>query len=290
MSFPEIIDLHMHSTASDGTDTPAEIVGKVREAGIGLFSVTDHDGIAGAVEVERILENEKEEPLLFVKGIEFSCKDDGGKYHILGYNYDKDNETLNRVVQLAHENRLNKVMLRLDFLKTEFGFDFRQEDIDALLKNNNPGKPHIANMMIQYGYADSIQGAMKDYLNKKKFPNAYISPETAIQTILESGGVPVLAHPSYGDGSQLIVGEEMKERLNRLLDYGLQGLEGYYSGFSPKLIHEILLLAEKNDLYVTAGSDYHGKNKLVTLGDTNLDALSEGCTGLKRFLERVFPA
>ena len=288
MKFPENIDLHMHSTASDGTDSPEELIENVRKAGIGLFAVTDHDGIAGAVEVEKKLSEQPDNELMFVKGIEFSCRDEGGKYHILGYGYDAGNEALKNVVQEAHENRLSKVKLRLDFLEQEYGFSFKQEDIDKLMKNHNPGKPHIANLMIRYGYASSIPEAMKEYLNKKKFPNAYIRPQTAIETILNSGGVPVLAHPSYGDGAQLIVGAEMRARIKRLLGYGLQGLEGYYSGFSPKLIREILGFAEEFDLYVTAGSDYHGKNKLVVLGDTNLPAPEERAKGFWDFLERVF--
>lgn len=277
----------MHTTASDGTDSPAEIVQKVREAGIEFFAVTDHDGIGGALEVEQILSNDPENELRFVKGIEFSCRDDEGKYHILGYDYDAGNEELNRVIKMAHENRVNKVLLRLAFLKETFQFHFSQEDIDNLMKFDNPGKPHIANMMIRYGYASSIEEAMKNYLNKKKFPTAYISPELAIRTILQSGGIPVLAHPMYGDGSQLIIGEEMEERLKRLIDFGLEGVEGYYSGFTPKLITQILSLADRYGLYVTAGSDYHGKNKLVVLGDTNLEWAGEGPEGLKRFMKTI---
>ena len=284
MNLPEIIDLHMHTTASDGTDTPEEIVRHVKDSPIQMFAVTDHDGIEGALEAEQILTKDPENKLLFIRGIEFSCRDPEGKYHILGYGYDPDNERLKKVVHIAHENRLEKVFLRLAFLKEQFGFQFHKEDIDALMRNHNPGKPHIANLMIKYGYADSIKQAMQDFLNKKKFPNAYISPEEAIETILASGGIPILAHPSYGDGSQLIVGQEMEDRLKKLLEFGLAGLETYYSGFSPKLIREVCQLAEKYDLYMTAGSDYHGTNKLVELGDTNLGTVSEAPENLKRFL------
>ena len=83
----------------------------------------------------------------------------------------------------------------------------------------------------------------------------------------------MLAHPSYGSGDQLILGEEMVRRLKTLIGYGLQGVEAYYSGFSPKLVGEMLSLANRYDLYVTAGSDYHGKNKLILLGDTGVDDL-----------------
>lgn len=289
MKLPEIIDLHMHTTASDGTDTPAEILENVRNAGIELFSVTDHDGIAGVEEIRRIRKEhpEKAEGCLFLNGIEFSCRDDEGKYHILGYGYDENAVTMVKTVGKAHKNRLRKVDERLKFIKEAFGFTFAEEDVLKLFRNHNPGKPHIANLMIKYGYAKTIDQAIHDFLNKKKFPDVYIRPETAIETILKSGGVPVLAHPSYGDGDQLITGADMEARLRKLVGFGLKGVEAYYSGFTPKLINEMLGFAKEFDLYVTAGSDYHGENKLIELKETNLDAVSEGEEKLHDFLEYV---
>ena len=99
----------------------------------------------------------------------------------------------------------------------------------------------------------------------------------------------MLAHPSYGSGDQLILGEEMDERLRKLMDFGLQGLEGFYSGFTARLRGEILSFAERYDLYVTAGSDYHGWNKQVILGDTHFDPAQKMPDGLRRFLEDVRP-
>ena len=289
MQCPEMMDLHMHTTASDGTDSPEEIIRNVRRAGIGLFAVTDHDGVKGALEVERRLSEDPENDLLFLKGIEFSCRDEEGKYHILGYQYDSKNAAFQDAIHAAHANRLKKLDGRLSFLKEEFGFSFSDEEIQKLKELENPGKPHLANLMIQHGYATSIPEAMKEFLNKKKFPNVYIRPETAIQIIKESGGTPVLAHPFYGDGSQLILGEEMEERLKRLIGYGLQGVEAFYSGFTGKLINQMLEMAARHDLFVTAGSDYHGTNKMVLLGDTNLPSVSEGPAQLKRFLQQMFP-
>ena len=289
MKLPEFIDLHMHTTASDGTDSPEEIMEHVRQTGLELFAVTDHDGIEGAMEIEKIRSDhpEKAEGLRFLNGIEFSCRDEEGKYHILGYGYDETSPVMQETVNQAHENRLKKVTERLRYLEDECGFTFKQEDIDALYRNHNPGKPHIANMMIKYGYVSSISEAMTEYLNKKKIPNVYLRPEEAIRTILESGGMPVLAHPSYGDGDQLITGQEMEQRLNKLIEFGIRGVEAYYSGFPPKLIQEMLYFADRYKLYVTAGSDYHGKNKLVSIGETNLHRVSEGSENLKAFLEHM---
>ena len=274
----------MHSVVSDGTDTPEEMITKVRDAGIDMFALTDHDAIIGCKTILGCISGG--DPL-FITGSEFSCKDDHGKYHILGYNYDPDGKSIGDVVDLGHGYRMEKVTARLDFIKDTFGFDFSPEDIDALLALNNPGKPHIANLMVRYGYAESKEDAFDKYLNKLRFKDQYVRPEEAIRGILGSGGIPVLAHPPYGDGDQLILGDEMEERLKRLMDFGIKGVEGFYSGFTPKLCQMMLGLAEKYDLYVTAGSDYHGKNKLIALGDNNLPEKSEWPDGLTRFIEDV---
>ena len=282
------IDLHTHTTYSDGTDTLSEIIGHVHEAGVDLFSVTDHDSIRAGIEMPDLLaERPQEERPSFIRGVEFSCKDEQGKYHILGYGYDPDVPGIAEVVAKGHDLRMTKTHARLEFLKEKYGFTFPEEEIRKLLSQENPGKPHIANMMVRHGYAESIAQAITEYIDKRKFQNVHVRPEEAIEGILKSGGIPVLAHPSYGDGDDLILGEEMEQRLHHLMEFGIAGLEAYYSGFSPKIQNEILGLAGKYGLYVTAGSDYHGHNKLVDLGWTNLDDLAEAPDGLLIFLEAV---
>ncbi len=275
------IDLHMHTTVSDGTDTPEELIVRVRESGIGLFSVTDHDAVkAGRIIPPLLTEGDP----AFLTGAEFSCRDEEGKYHILGYGYDPDAEPIRELVEKGHRLRIGKVAARLNFLKREFGFSFPQEELEALFALDNPGKPHIANMMVRHGYARSKEQAIKEFINRIRFRNEYVRPEDAIRGILGGGGIPVLAHPSYGDGDQLILGEKMDERLRHLMEFGLQGVEAFYSGFTPRLCREMLSFAERYELYVTAGSDYHGTNKMVLLGDTGLDDPDEWPEGLRRFL------
>ncbi len=280
----EKIDLHMHTTVSDGTDSPEQIVALAREAGLDIFSVTDHDALkAGRIIPPLLAEGDP----AFVTGAEFSCRDEEGKYHILGYGFDPDAEPIRMLVETTHSLRIKKVRTRLDVLKRQFGFSFPEEEQRRLFALDNPGKPHIANMMVRFGYAQSKDQAFRDYLNRLRMPSEYLRPEQVIPAVLESGGIPVLAHPSYGDGDQLILGEEMDGRIRRLMDFGLRGAEAFYSGFTPLLCGEILSLAAKYGLYITAGSDYHGKNKLVTLGDTGLDAGTEWPEGLKSFLKDV---
>ena len=278
------IDLHMHSTVSDGTDAPETLLRCVREAGLGLFSLTDHDAIQGCA---RIMAVRRPDDPVFVSGVEFSCKDEDGKYHILGYGYDPDTEPIQSVVALGHGLRMKKVQMRLDFLKERFGFNFREEDIEALLSLDNPGKPHIGNLMVRYGYAPTKEIAIKEYIDQLRIRSDYVRPERAIQGILASGGIPVLAHPCYGSGDELILGEDLEQRVRRLMGFGLQGVEGYYSGFSEKLLYQVISLAEKYSLYVTAGSDYHGTNKLVKLGSTGFANTAQAPNGLLRFLRAI---
>ena len=278
------VDLHMHSNVSDGTDSPAELLRKVRAAGIGVFSVTDHDAVKSVKIIRSLL---KRGDPVFISGAEFSCKDGDGKYHILGYGFDPDNADINGLVDHAHALRMKKVRARLDFLNSEFGFSFPEKEIDRLLSLDNPGKPHIGNLMVKYGYARSKEEAIGRFINKIHFKSEYLSPEQAITGILASGGIPVIAHPFYGSGDELIVGEEMEKRLRRLITYGLKGIEAFYSGFSDKLRKDALSLAGRYDLLVTAGSDYHGENKLVKLGDTGLSEETGQPPRLKKFL-RIF--
>ena len=274
----------MHTTVSDGTDDPAEIVSRVRDAGIQLFSVTDHDALkACGIVAETLVPGDP----LFVPGVEFSCRDEEGKYHILGYDYDPGSESIRKVVKKGHANRVVKLIARLDFLKEEYGFDFPEEEVDHLFAMDNPGKPHLGNLMVKYGYAKTKEEAIKDFINKKHFKSEYLRPEFAIEGILGAGGVPVLAHPSYGSGDELFVGEEMESRLKKLMDLGIRGVEACYSGFTAKLRGEMLGYAEKYGLYVTAGSDYHGANKLVELGDVCMQDLEEIPEGMLKFFERV---
>lgn len=274
----------MHSSVSDGTDTPALILDKVKAAGLAVFSVTDHDAIKSGVTIRNLL---REGDPVFIPGAEFSCRDENGKYHILGYGFDPAGAGIRGVVERGHAIRMKKVVARLDFLRSEFGFTFPESEIEKLLSLDNPGKPHIGNLMVKYGFADTKENAIKDYIDRLRFKNEYVKPDEAISGILASGGIPVLAHPFYGSGDELIIGEDMENRLKRLKGYGLSGIEAYYSGFSEKMRAKALSLADKYDLLVTAGSDYHGENKLVRLGDTGLPEAAQYPERLKAFLKKA---
>ena len=279
---PEKVDLHMHTTFSDGSDSPKELLCKVKEKGIELFSVTDHDALAGNRE---LCETIGAEDPLFVTGVEFSCKDDKGKYHILGYGYDTKARAICDIVQTFHDVRMRKLGLRLKHLKEKYGIEFSREEVKYLYGLNNPGKPHIAGLLVEHGKAGSISEAIDTMLTGIKDNERKIKPEEAIEAILDSGGIPVLAHGIFGSGSQLLDNEEMDDRVRRLKEKGLMGLECFYSGFSPKQQKEMLYLKEKYGLMATAGSDYHGAIKLVQLGDTGWGEPGEILPYLQDFVD-----
>ena len=284
MSIQSPLDLHLHTTVSDGSDTPEELLAKVRTSDIRLFSVTDHDAVRGCQMIQRCLQ--PGDPA-FLCGAEFSCKDEQGKYHILAYGYETHSPGIQSLVERSHSLRMEKVLARLDFLRNHFGFTFPEPELQRLLSLDNPGKPHIGNLMVRCGYAATKEEAIENYINQLHMDSAYLLPETAISGILAAGGIPVLAHPCFGSGSQRIAGVEMENRLRRLMEMGLQGVEAYYSGFSNEMIQEMLTLAEQYALYVTAGSDYHGSNKTVKLGATGMNGSNPIPPGMRRFIAAV---
>lgn len=286
MHYP-IIDLHMHTVFSDGTDALDELLEKIRETGIDVFAITDHDEIRGAKEM---LEKVRIIDPGFITGVEFSCRDEFGKYHILGYHYDPESADMKAMIGRVRELRMKKAQKRVEWLETEYGFRFPQEDLDELFANNNPGKPHIADMVVKNGYAPDRSTAITEYISPCRFAE-YIRPEEAIQAILKGGGIPVLAHGLFGNGDQKnnpLSAHEMEDRIIRLKEMGLQGLECFYSGFSAEQTELMLKFKNQHRLFATAGSDYHGKKKTVQLGNTGEAAAKDQSrvyTELMPFLE-----
>ncbi len=278
------IDLHMHTTISDGTDGPEEIVSHILDKGIRYFSVTDHDAVTASKIIPKLLPNG---PISYISGVEFSCKDELGKYHILGYGYDPDGASIHEVVARGHQLRVVKLQERLKALKDTYQIELQDQQVEELLKLDNPGKPHLARMLVESGYAPDKATAFSKYLNTIHIKSAYLRPEEAIEGIVVSGGIPVLAHPLFGSGEESLTGEELSIRVARLKKMGIRGLEAFYSGFSKTQTEEVLTLAAKEDLYVTAGSDYHGRNKKVQLGDTGTLLASDWPPELLDFLRDV---
>lgn len=272
-------DLHMHSIFSDGTDTLPEMISGVRAAGIDVFSLTDHDCLDGCRKMQEILQ--PGDPL-FINGVELSCEDESGKYHILGYGYHPGKLALQQTVEYTHALRREKAQNRMQYLESR-GFCFTDAEKEKLFSLKNPGKPHFAQLLMQKGYLPdktAAFAAVSGYHGREE----KLTPQAAITAILGSDGIPVLAHGILADGSRKLTSEEIRSRVVKLKDMGLMGLECFYSGFTGQQRETMLHLAKAYDLLITAGSDYHGKNKPVRLGQTN----AEDCRCMEHFFHEVY--
>ena len=262
------IDLHIHTNASDGTDSPQSLLWNIQKAGINIFAVTDHDTIRGALAMKRIVPP----GLRFIQGIEFSCiTQSGHKCHILGLNYDENNLEFQRALSEGDNLRHAKFHRRIELLRSQFGITFTDEEMDSLTKIPSVGKPHLANMIVSKGLAQDKQEAITNYINKCKTGVDRISASTAIKAVLSAGGVPVWAHPLGGEGEPELPEASFRQVVTELVAYGLKGLECWYSKYKAVKCEWLVKEAQRRGLLVSGGSDYHGTNKTVPLGRLNAD-------------------
>ncbi len=250
------IDLHIHTTASDGTDLPAEAVRKAAALGLAAMSVTDHDTVDG---VGPALAAGKELGIEVVPGIEVSSDYRDNNVHILGYFIDPAAKALEEVilwVQREREIRNRRIVKMFQ----DDGFDLSLEELEANYPHAVLGRPHMAEMLTRKGYVSSIKEAFDLYLGEDRpyfLPKQRISIARAVEVILASGGVPVLAHP-FQYHYPLREVEEMIEYTRSL---GIRAIECYYSLHSPEEQAWLLGRAEALGLGVSGGSDYHGTRK-----------------------------
>lgn len=255
------IDLHIHSTESDGTDSPEAIVEKIpNEAGIKIFALTDHDTVSGIEKIGKVLPSD----IFFINGVEFSCKiSDGDKCHILAYFYDSSNEKFQEILQKGNELRRKQFDIRLKYLSEKYGITFSESDIAEMCKATIVGKPHIVNF-VSTKFGLDKDTLYKD-LGKCYVGDARQDAATVIKAIKEAGGVAVWAHPLGGEGEPLLSDTEFETRLNKLVNIGIQGLECYYSLYTDEQEDFLAKNAQKNNLLISGGSDYHGTNKNIQL-------------------------
>ena len=261
------VDLHIHTTASDGSDSPRVLAGNIKKAGIGLFSVTDHDTISGALAMEPLVP----EGVRFVRGIEFSCADPAGKCHILGYGYDPDHPAFRAALAEGRQLRLAKMALRIEALARDHGIVLTEGELQWVMSHESPGKPHLGQVLMDRGLAPTLDRAIQGYLRDVPGRDR-IDAKTAVEAITAAGGFPVWAHPLGGEGEKRLTPERFSRLLQALLGYGIRGMECWYSRYSMKDVDFLLEQADRHGLTVTGGSDYHGTNKQdLPLGRLNTD-------------------
>lgn len=260
-------DLHLHSNNSDGSDTPQELLQKVLDANIEIFALTDHDTVAGISIMRSLIPTD----VKFIPGIELTSKARGVKCHILGYNIDENNSALIDLIEKGKQLRKIKLETRIKFLEDKWNIELRKDELDWLYSRNSVVKTHIANIIVNRGLAENNIEAMNKYLDGCKTGNTRFDGAEAINTIKAAGGIPVWAHPLGGEGEEHLEKEEFLSRLETMIDCGIQGLECYYSRYTDSEIEFLKDCANRNGLYITGGSDYHGQNKTVLLGQLNID-------------------
>jgi predicted metal-dependent phosphoesterase TrpH len=262
------MDLHMHTIASDGADTPAQLLTKIMAAGIRVFSVTDHDTIEGALEMEKLVPPE----LRYIRGVEFSCIHPAGKCHILGYGYDPEDPELQAALELGRQLRQEKLQRRLIFLQDRFGITLTKAEEQFLYSQKSPGKPHLGQILLDRGLAPDVTAAIQEYINPCKDGNDRIDADLAIRAIRHAGGTAVWAHPLGGEGEDRLSKAEFQVQLDILAAMGIQGLECHYSRYTREDADYLCHQAARRNLIITAGSDYHGGNKQnLALGQLNAE-------------------
>ncbi len=266
-----MVDLHMHSTASDGSDSIRELLEKVRGNGIKIFSVTDHDTVDGTLEMETIVP----EDMFFIKGIEFSSVTEAGKCHILGYDFDHKNEEFRKILAESKRRRIVKTRRRIDFLEKEFGITLTDEELAGMKNMEKVSKPYLGNLLVSKGIAGDRKEAIKKFIDPCKTEDTRLDGTAVINAILSAGGIPVWAHPLGGTEEKNTGLSEFREQLEFLTAAGLKGLECYYSKYTEEQEEMLVKAADDKGLRVSGGSDYHGKNKInVCMGCLNASGMT----------------
>ena len=256
------IDLHVHSTASDGSLAPAALLDLASKLGLGAVAITDHDTIDGA---RKVLQAKIPSNLHFMPGVEisstppppFTCT---GSFHILGYGIDIEHNGLSQALQKLQTSRRErnpKIVRRLQ----DLGMDISLSEVAAGSGNGSVGRPHIARVMLAKGFVGSIDEAFARFLGRGQaaYVDKYRMPSNrAIEVITQAGGLAVLAHPSL---IALKPTQALTELIECLKALGLEGLEVFYPEHTQADTSRFKQLAQQYDLLMTGGTDYHGSLK-----------------------------
>jgi len=258
-----VIDLHTHTSYSDGTDTPSQLINKALAAGISVIGLTDHDSISGWQEASNALRA----GISLVPGAEISCQTpDGISVHILGLLFDSNNSELMNTLEKTRENRhgrMEKIIARIN----EAGINITMNDVlEQLSDGATLGRPHLADALVKKGIVASRDEAFTQMLhnNSKYYVSHYSpTPEAAIKLIKDAGGVSVIAHPMASHRGRTI----SLDTFGSIIQAGLDGIEVDHRDHSPDEKLQLIKLANDSNLVMTGASDYHGNGKLNTLGE-----------------------
>lgn len=258
------IDLHIHTSASDGTLSPAETVRRAHALGLSAIAITDHDTVAGFFEAAELGEALG---LEVIPGIEISTRFDRA-VHILGYRLDPKSTELAPVLDWVRRDR-DERNRRMAELMAADGLPVSYEDM-LHRYGDIIGRPHFAQMLVELGLASSVQDAFDRYVEKGQryyLPRNFLSIEQSIEIILKAGGIPVLAHPFQ----YRLDDAGLRRLIEHCIAQGLRGMECIYSGYSERQVAYLEALCSEYGLIETGGSDFHGSNKpQIRMGELDI--------------------
>lgn len=249
-----MIDLHTHSTSSDGTYSPSDLVKLAASKGLEVMALTDHDTVSGLEEAQR---EAVDQGITFVPGIEITIGWPTGEFHLLGLGLTHKSPELEKITDYLHEERINRNKKMISLLKGH-GVDLSYDELTERFGTGNIGRPHFAQIMTEKGYVRQRQEAFDRYFAVGR--PCYIEREgaeleAAVEAIKSSGGVPVQAHPL----SMYVSWGKMAETMESIKEAGVMGLEAWHPGVRISEAERLVELAGNLGLLVTGGSDFHGE-------------------------------
>lgn len=255
------IDLHIHSTSSDGIFTPKEILEKVRKKKIKYFSITDHDNIDSI----KLIRKENLDKINYISGVEISAYYDYYGIHILGYFIDGDTTRLESLLKKIKSNRKKRMQEILDTLKIKSDIEIKNDDLDDLMSSNNIGKKKLGSILLKYNLGKDYIEVRDKFLTgmhcKTSYRESIIDVSDAIK---EAGGIVILAHPKELEKRY---GVKLEDEIEKLISFGIDGIEIYHSIHTKDDIKRYYKIAKKYNLITSGGSDFHGYlNSKISLG------------------------
>jgi predicted metal-dependent phosphoesterase TrpH len=244
-------DLHLHTSFSDGTYSPEEVVDHARRHGLNAIALTDHDTVEGCLRAEAA---SRSAGIEFLAGTELTAEQDGHEIHILGYDVDTQNSRLLREIQkfqVVRQNRVREMVARLN----RMNIPLQAEEVFALANCRAPGRPHVARALVKAGLVSDLDEAFERFLKRNRpawVPKFKMTATDAIELIHQAGGAAVMAHPGLNRSDEVIP---------TMAEAGLDGLECFHTKHSTLTAEHYLELADRFHLLVTGGSDCHGLSK-----------------------------
>ena len=245
-----MVDLHLHTTASDGRLSPTELIHLLASQGLKQVAISDHDTTEGLAEAFAAAEEFPD--MRIIPAIELSTDIPGDEVHMLGYFLRHEDEELQKILREFRMGRLERGRMMVEKLAT-LGINIEWERVQEIAGEGSVGRPHIALAMVEKGYCKEPKDAFPEYLGRNG--SAYVerskmTPPEAVDMLIRFGAVPVLAHPAYLN--------DMETTIAELAEAGIVGLEVHYAQFSPETVQQLAGLAERYGLIPCGGSDYHG--------------------------------